>query len=200
RALNCLAKSPQNNLRVFVDDHLAIDRHGKVSEECVPKWEALRDCIADIVLKEPLFCRLKEHQRMLDSLDIEGVLPLYTRAVESGSLGNAQQPSTSDWLDAVANYLQRMQGAGTIAAPVDDKQAVLEFLIATTLKDISVLITLPEWPVSKVSLEPQYAIAVIDSDPKKLAKIPDYYAKDQKIVERYLKHCPDHDKQRPCIE
>ncbi|KAJ2460264.1 hypothetical protein GGF42_000950 [Coemansia sp. RSA 2424] len=204
RALDCLAQSPQNNLRVFVDDHLAIDRLGKVSEECVPQWEALRDCIADIVLKEPLFSRLKQCQRMLDSLDIEGILPLYTRAVQSGSLANVQ-PSTNDWLAAVANYLQRMEDTSLTVAEAGDKQAILEFLISTTLKDISVLITLPEWPASKVplegaSLEPQYAIAVIDSDPKKLTKIPEYHAKDLKIVKHYLKHCPDLDSQRPCSE
>ncbi|KAJ2747978.1 hypothetical protein GGI20_000065 [Coemansia sp. BCRC 34301] len=204
RALDCLAQSPQNNLRVFVDDHLAIDSRGKVSEECVPRWEALRDCIADIVLKERLFPRLKECQRRLDSLDIEGIFPLYTRAVKSGSLANVQ-PSTSDWLSAVANYLQHTEKAGPAATEVDDKQAVLEFLISTTLKDISVLITLPEWAVSNASLdgtctEPRYAIAVIDSDPKRLTKIPEYHAKDQRIVATYLKHCPELDSQRPCRE
>ncbi|KAJ2399091.1 hypothetical protein GGF41_008205, partial [Coemansia sp. RSA 2531] len=160
RALDSLAQSPQNNLRVFVNDHIAIDRHGKISDECVSQWEALRDCIADIVLKEPLFSRLKQCQRMLDSLDIEGILPLYTRAVESGSLANVQ-PSIGDWLTTVTDFLHRTERADST---VTDKQAILEFLISTTLKDVSVLITLPEWPVHKTSLdsvptEPQYAIA-----------------------------------------
>ncbi|KAJ1902896.1 hypothetical protein LPJ71_005385, partial [Coemansia sp. S17] len=162
---------------------------------------ALRDCIADIVLKEPLFSRLKQCQRMLDSLDIEGILPLYKRAVESGSLANVQ-PSIGDWLTTVTDFLHRTERADSTVA---DKQAILEFLISTTLKDVSVLITLPEWPVHKTSLdsvptEPQYAIAVIDSDPKKLAKIPDYFSKDEKIVKHYLKHCPDLDSQRQCID
>ncbi|KAJ2063256.1 hypothetical protein GGI17_001867 [Coemansia sp. S146] len=204
RALDSLAQSPQNNLRVFVDDHIAIDRHGKISEECVAQWEALRDCIADIVLKEPLFSRLKQCQRMLDSIDIEGILPLYRRAVDSGSLANVQ-PSISDWLTAVADFTRRTEVADSNVAEVTDKQAILEFLISTTLKDVSVLITLPEWPVHKTSFdsvptEPQYAIAVIDSDPKKLAKIPDYFTKDEKIVKHYLKHCPDFDSQRQCSE
>ncbi|KAJ2811141.1 hypothetical protein H4S07_002247 [Coemansia furcata] len=204
RALDSLADSPQNNLRVFVDDHIAIDRHGKISEECVSQWEALRDCIADIVVKEPLFARLKQCQRTLDSLDIEGILPLYRRAVESGSLANVQ-PSISDWLAAVAGFIQRTEQADLTVAEVTDKQAILEFLISTTLKDVSVLITLPEWPTQGTSLDgiskaPDYAIAVIDSDPKKLTKIPDYFSKDEKIVKNYLKHCPDLDSQRQCSE
>ncbi|KAJ2493797.1 hypothetical protein IWW37_000183 [Coemansia sp. RSA 2050] len=201
RALDSLAQSPQNNLRVFVDDHSAIDKQGKISDECVPQWEALRDCIADIILKEPLFSRLKRCQRALDSLDIEGVLPLYRRAMESGSLANAQ-PSINDWLSAVTDFLRRTESDNS---PATDKQAILEFLISTTLKDVSVLITLPEWPIHKTTLdgmstEPQYAIAVIDSDPKKLAKIPEYFSKDEKIVKHFLKHCPDFGSQPRCSE
>ncbi|KAJ2792704.1 hypothetical protein GGI18_000170 [Coemansia linderi] len=201
RALDSLARSPQNNLRVFVGDHSVIDKQGKISDECVPQWEALRDCVADIILKEPLFSRLKRCQQALDSLDIEGVLPLYRRAMESGSLANAQ-PSINDWLSAVSDFLRR---SGNADSPATDKQAILEFLISTTLKDVSVLITLPEWPIHKtapggMSSEPQYAVAVIDSDPKQLAKIPDYFSKDEKIVKHFLKHCPDPGSRPRCSE
>ncbi|KAJ2881544.1 hypothetical protein FB639_002592 [Coemansia asiatica] len=104
------------------------------------------------------------------------------------------QPSANSSLDAV-----------------DDRQAVLEFVLSATLKDISILIQIDSWPKSastgmtcnsdneKNNL-PNYKIAVIDTDAKKLAKLPEYLEKDQKIVEYYLQCGPDPFDQKICTE
>ncbi|KAJ2474946.1 hypothetical protein EV174_005453, partial [Coemansia sp. RSA 2320] len=48
QALDSLAQSPQNNMRLFVNGQHVVDGSGKISETCLPEWLALRDCIADI--------------------------------------------------------------------------------------------------------------------------------------------------------
>ncbi|KAJ1964098.1 hypothetical protein GGI12_001644 [Dipsacomyces acuminosporus] len=194
-ALQCLSLSPQNNLHVFVDGHNVADSGSGPIEDVFPQWQELKASLADVILQESLFPRLKYLQRRLDPFDIEGILPKYQQAVSAGTLDNSQ-PSIPEWIAAVDNFKQGEQALSSSSAKhtVDsDNQAILEFLLSTTLKDISVMIQFCSWPTNPSIQQPakDYRIAIIDSDPKKLCKIPDYFKKDQRIVANYLAQDPN---------
>ncbi|KAJ1751195.1 hypothetical protein LPJ79_002307 [Coemansia sp. RSA 1821] len=189
RALDCLVQSPQNNLRVFVD--------GKIIDPLdtckVPQWSLLKDVLAQILLHEQFLVKLKQLQKSLDSLDIEGLYPLYQQAVASGELAESE-PTIEDWLQAVKQFQSQ-------TAPPTSKQLVLQFLLSTVLKDISVLIMIKRWPDHYTPGQlPEYRIAIVDTEPKKLSKMPKYLERYQSIVSTYLQHNPDSSSQKECYE
>ncbi|KAJ2775470.1 hypothetical protein IWQ56_000006 [Coemansia nantahalensis] len=191
-ALDCLERSPQNNLRVFVDG-VAVDDFGAR----VPRWCDFRRALRDILLADGLLPRLARVQQRLDALDIEGVYPAYRRALASGALA-AEEPAIADWLQAVEQF-QRRDGSDGGSS---DKQAVLEFLLSTVLKDISVMIAVGHWPseASAPGALPEYRIAVVDTEPKKLVKMPAYHKLNQDIVAKYLEYHPDPAQWKVCHE
>ncbi|KAJ1646798.1 hypothetical protein J3B02_002074 [Coemansia erecta] len=214
-ALDCLASSPQNNLRVFVNGGIVGSAdNGGLDTDIIPEWALLKQQIVDILLSDGILRKLAWLQSRLDHLDIEGVYPRYKRAIENGVL-DGSQPRIKDWLHACSAFNMRQEDAQPSANSsldaVDDRQAVLEFVLSATLKDISILIQIDSWPKSastgmtcnsdneKNNL-PNYKIAVIDTDAKKLAKLPEYLEKDQKIVEYYLQCGPDPFDQKICTE
>ncbi|ORX73931.1 hypothetical protein DL89DRAFT_263942, partial [Linderina pennispora] len=190
QALRHLAESPQNNLRVFADGRQIELSNGKTVD-----WKKTSKEIARVLEHEGLLLRLKQLQQRLDRFDIEGVFPMYQRAQSDGIFVSGQ-PDIGDWVEAERRFLARAD-----ADVCSDKQAVLEFLLATTLKDISVLIQLASsdaaadqpgagavpWKTASVAGQHvRYRMVIIDADPKKLSKLPDYLAKDQEIVLNYL--------------
>ncbi|KAJ1731785.1 hypothetical protein LPJ61_002365 [Coemansia biformis] len=207
-ALDCLSQSPQNNLRVFLDG-LHIDDFAAR----VPRWDEFRRTLIDILLTERVLPRLGRLQQRLDSLDIEGVFPVYQRALASGAL-SSQEPDIDDWRQAAAAFQRRGHSslvddqhrtARTIAELHGDKQAVLEFLLAAVLKDISVMITVESWPLETAAggvdqAIPEYRIAIVDTEPKQLAKMPQYLDKCQAIVTKYLEHFPSPPQWKTCHE
>ncbi|KAJ2157314.1 hypothetical protein GGF46_004591 [Coemansia sp. RSA 552] len=188
-ALTCLEKSPQNNLRVFVDGCQQTDF------ALVPEWAGFKDLLARILLEDGLLLRLKRLQKSLDRFDIEGVYPMYQRAVAAGELNPDKEPGIDDWMAAVRAF---QQGCNEPS----DKQAVLWFLLSTVLKDISVMITVDQWPppARAEDVLPTHRIAVIDTEPKKLAKMPRYFEQSQTIVSKYLEARPDQKTQHSCLE
>ncbi|KAI8324701.1 DUF941-domain-containing protein [Martensiomyces pterosporus] len=202
-ALDCLSASPQNNLRIFVNGHSIVSGDSS-AEHSFSQWQELKNAIADVVLQESLFSRLKHLQRQLDSLDIEGIMPRHQQATATGALPS-RQPSIAEWAAAADAFRQRDEGtdnkddgATGDGSEISDMQAVLEFLLAATLKDISVLIRFHSWPnqdatragdISKAPIS-DYKVVVIDTDPKKLSKVPDYNRKDQDIVANFLAQGP----------
>ncbi|KAJ1947755.1 hypothetical protein GGF37_000131 [Kickxella alabastrina] len=213
-AVDCLFDVSNDRLRVFVDGtHIPADENGGIDVAKVPHSQQLKQTIANIILAEKLLPRLGSVQNRLDAFDIEGLFPRYKRALEAGVL-TEKEPSIDDWLEAVARFRQREeQGGSNVNSPdVDDKQAALEFMISVTLKDVSVLIRIESWPsASKSESEsaegdssntklPEYHIAVIDADAKKLAKVPKYLKNDQEIVDRYLEINPNVAQQKACCE
>ncbi|KAJ2449936.1 hypothetical protein EV183_004595 [Coemansia sp. RSA 2336] len=188
-ALDCLVQSPQNNLRVFVD--------GKIIDPLdageVPQWDSLKCVLAQILLQEQFLVKLKQLQKSLDPLDIEGLYPLYQQAVASGELAECE-PTIDDWLQAVKQFQSQ-------TAPPTHKQLVLQFLLSTVLKDISVLIMVKRWPDHYTPGQlPEYRIAIVDTEPKKLSKMPKYLERYQSIVSTYLQHNPDPSSQKQCYE
>ncbi|KAJ2261976.1 hypothetical protein GGI01_001886 [Coemansia sp. RSA 376] len=204
RSLDHFAQSPYNNFVIFVDGRSVVDEQGEISDKCVPHWDLLRDTVADIVQKEELFSRLQLIQRELDSFNIESVLPKYQHALETGVL-TTEEPGIGAWLEAYAEFRRRLDSGSIDKSMVSDCQAVLELILATTLRDVSVLIKFDNWPARSVtdtgSLDySQYTIGVVDHDPKKLSNIPKYHRLDRDIVATYLRHNPDEADQRPCRE
>ncbi|KAJ2303316.1 hypothetical protein IWW51_004638 [Coemansia sp. RSA 2702] len=197
RALDALARAPQNNLRVFVDGRL-VNVDGALDTRLVPRWDALRDVLARILLREQFLVRLGRLQAALDPLDIEGVFPVYQRALAQGALREGCEPAIDDWLQAAQAFASDRKQQ----QHVDDKQAVLEFMLSTVLKDISAMVTVHGWPdcVSEDGRLPDYRIAMVDTEPKRLAKLPLYRDRYQAIVAAYLESHPDPATQTPCQE
>ncbi|KAJ2752526.1 hypothetical protein GGI19_003768 [Coemansia pectinata] len=204
RSLDHFAQSPNNNFVVFVDGRSVVDEQGKISDKCVPHWDLLRDTVADIAQKEDLFSRLQLVQRELDSFNIESVLPKYKHAMETGTL-TTEEPGIGAWLNTYTEFRKRLDSGSNDDSIVSDCQAVMELILATTLRDVSVLIKFDSWPARNAtdtsSLEhSKYTIGVVDHDPKKLSNIPKYHKLDRDIVATYLQHNPDEARQRPCRE
>ncbi|KAJ2493798.1 hypothetical protein IWW37_000184 [Coemansia sp. RSA 2050] len=204
RALEHFSQLPHNNFVVFVDGRSVVDDEGEISDKCVPHWGLLRDVVADIVQKESLFSRLQLIQRELDLFNIESVLPMYKHALETGAL-TTEEPGIGAWLSAYAGFRKRLDSGSSDASAVSDCQAILELILATTLRDVSVLIKFDNWPAHNeaatgVLEHADYSIGIVDHDPKKLSNIPKYHRLDQSIVATYLQHNPDEANQRPCCE
>ncbi|KAJ2747977.1 hypothetical protein GGI20_000064 [Coemansia sp. BCRC 34301] len=203
-SLRHFAQSPHNNFVVFVDGRSVVDEQGKISDKCVPHWDMLINVVANIVQKEALFARLQLAQQKLDSFNIESVLPKYQHAMEAGVL-TTEEPGVAVWLDAFSDLRRRPNSESSKYANVSDLQAVMELMLATTLRDVSILIKFDGWPMREApnadyAEQPKYAIGIVDHDPKRLSNIPKYYRLDRGIVATYLKHCPDPNSQRPCNE
>ncbi|KAJ2783326.1 hypothetical protein H4R18_001772 [Coemansia javaensis] len=196
-ALRCLAQSPQNNMRVFLDGS-PVD--GRFADR-VPRWAALQRALARILLAERVLRTLADCQRRLDALDVEGLFPVYQRALASGELPD-REPEIAEWLDAVAAFQDRP----ATGAPPGARQAVLEFLLSMVLKDISLMVTIEGWPprdeepAGDDEALPEYRVAVVDTEPKKLANMPRYLARDQAVVARYLELHPDPAQWKTCQE
>ncbi|KAJ2611295.1 hypothetical protein H4S08_003225 [Coemansia sp. RSA 1365] len=205
-ALDCLALSPQNNIRVFVSGQI-FSAPLQLCLEGVPMWDNLKHALARIILAEGILIKLKHLQSSLDSLDIEGVFPRYQHAVKSGTLAN-EEPTLNDWINAVAEFRRSNDLCGHADGSerrLNDKQTVLEFLLSTVLKDISIMIAVEQVPSQSASPStaaelPKYRIAIVDTEPKKLSKMPVYLERYQRIVSNYLKSHPDPETQKHCQE
>ncbi|KAJ1877139.1 hypothetical protein H4R99_006172 [Coemansia sp. RSA 1722] len=215
RALDCLASSPQNNLRVFVNgDIVGSTSDGSLDTDRVPQWTMLRQHVIGILQIDGILRKLAHLQSQLDHLDVEGIFPLYKRAVANGEM-DKHQPTINEWLNACSRFKTRQSARmpNESVSGIDDRQAILEFMLSVTLKDISILIQIKPWPQNASTSLPicdsnnedsrklsGYRMVVIDTDAKKLAKLPEYFEKDQEIVKHYLENNPDSLEQKPCIE
>ncbi|KAJ2665345.1 hypothetical protein IWW48_000234 [Coemansia sp. RSA 1200] len=201
-AVDCLALSKHCKLRIFVDGHPISSDHNALDTSKVPEWDRLKETVVEIVATDKLFGRLKHLQGQLDQFDIEGIFPMFQRALAEGRV-STMDPSIDEWLLAVSKFNGRSAKSDTVEA-IDEKQAILEFMISTTLKDVSVLINMKQWPPllqkSCSRALPEYSIAVIDADVKHIAKIPKYLQKKQTLVASYLQRNSDPLKQRQCRE
>ncbi|KAJ2078696.1 hypothetical protein H4R24_004303 [Coemansia sp. RSA 988] len=204
--LGCLALSPQNNIRVFVDGHF-ISTPLELRLDGVPMWEELKPALARIILTERILIKLKHLQHSLDPLDIEGVFPKYQRAVESGALGD-EEPTLNDWINTATEFRRsdrHCNHTNGLERRIDDKQVVLEFLLSTVLKDVSIMISVEQMAFQSVKSGtstdvPEYRIAIVDTEPKKLSKMQMYLERYQHIVSNYLKFHPDPETQKQCQE
>ncbi|KAI9303313.1 inositol-pentakisphosphate 2-kinase [Cunninghamella echinulata] len=104
------------------------------------------DLLVTILLKDPILQRLKQLQRSLDALDIEGIFPIYQKYTNEDS--NDIQSTCYDidfWRSILENFLIRLTNNSETVNPslVDhDIQRIYEYLLSMTLKDCSIMISI----------------------------------------------------------
>lgn len=136
-----------------------------------------------ILIQDPILLILKTLQADLDSLDVENILSLYQQQRDN------IEADIDTFVTVVDNYKKRIWHPDT---PTTDIQRVLEYVLSMTFKDCSIMINVTPAAVKATGhkfvtldngLTFQYDIKVIDTDLKKLDKIPYWYELDQKIVD-----------------
>ncbi|KAI8917098.1 inositol-pentakisphosphate 2-kinase [Powellomyces hirtus] len=221
KAFDSLLPNAQNNLRLFLDGqrlNLTLSTGAALNNFFHPADASAHDPsstglaslfenLIAILTRDNLLQRLRYHQRNLDSLDIEGIFPLYATLPDDVKNAN---PSLSEWKETMDLYQQRIEQNDDIAAqlskcsPKERLQFIHEYLLAATLKDCSIIIAM--WLEDPNSTEPsdtpanegtvrldtssqvlRYRVGILDIDPKRITKIPDYYKLDQNIVEHFKK-------------
>ncbi|RIB04632.1 inositol-pentakisphosphate 2-kinase [Gigaspora rosea] len=239
RAIKELLSNPNNNLKMFIQGmqiHIGQDdwptqlyeffnfdqssTDHKTQHQIVDQKNLLVMLLLCTILEEQiLFKRLKQLQKTLDELDIEGIYKLF---LEQRS--NLHDPTIEEWQLIVKEYEQRIKSPSVPHLSMDGaqmRQRIYEFLMSTTLKDCSIIFTFQKSRFSdetkvaddtslffkeKVKFIPfssdkiyfKYKVNVIDLDPKSVTKIPYYYDLDAMIVNNYMK-CDDITKKK-CIE
>ncbi|KAI8367836.1 inositol-pentakisphosphate 2-kinase [Choanephora cucurbitarum] len=130
-----------------------------------------------ILQQDPLLSRLKQLQSQLDSLDVEGIWPLFKE--HRASLSDDSQL----WQHVTERFLNRR--------PCLDKERVMqriyEYVLSMTFKDCSLMISIsPSVGQKQIQIGDRvfyYRMTVIDIDLKDVNKIPYWYQLDQTIVQ-----------------
>ncbi|XP_061075062.1 inositol-pentakisphosphate 2-kinase [Conger conger] len=148
-----------------------------------------KDCVLSKILQV----------QMLDSLDIEGLYPLYKRVEqyleefpkERGRL-QIDGPYNENFLEKIQNCPSEDDGSIDYAIG-----KVHQYRVAMTAKDCSVMITLApceEDELLEPNLETQpskrrftYSVSILDLDPKPYENILQQHKRDAKIVNYYLR-------------
>ncbi|GAN04270.1 inositol-pentakisphosphate 2-kinase isoform X2 [Mucor ambiguus] len=142
----------------------------------------LPEILKAILIQDPILLILKTLQADLDSLDVENILPLYQQ--QRGSI----KTDIDTFADVADNYKKRILHPDT---PITDTQRVLEYVLSMTFKDCSIMINVApataeasghKFVTLDNRLTLQYDVKVIDTDLKKLDKIPYWHELDQGIV------------------
>eukprot|EP00124_Ichthyophonus_hoferi_P001615 Ihof_evm1s89 gene=Ihof_evmTU1s89 len=162
--------------------------------------KVLCEVIADILLIDRPLDRIRRVQQ-LDTLDIETIHTLYTRLLAT-SPNYCQDGNwdSDDWAAATVNAVRWMEGKSTPSPVVTNlsqleekfiARLIRQFIMATTAKDCSLMITaqlLPGGPEyselpdkhpfiihNKASGHYyQFSVKIVDTDPKYMANIPKY--------------------------
>ncbi|KAL9538619.1 hypothetical protein MBANPS3_010795 [Mucor bainieri] len=143
----------------------------------------LIEILQAILIQDPILLILKTLQADLDSLDVENILPLYEQQQ------NNIKVDIDTFAEVVDNYKKRLLYPDT---PVTDTQRVLEYVLSMTFKDCSIMINVAPATATRASKSKsitlnngpmlQYDVKVIDTDLKKIDKIPYWHELDQSIV------------------
>ncbi|KAJ0050303.1 hypothetical protein NL108_015989 [Boleophthalmus pectinirostris] len=146
------------------------------------------DCVLSRVL----------HTQMLDSLDIEGLFPLYRRVEQhlhnfpkERSRLQVEGPYDEMFLEKLQKCPSEDDGSVEYAAA-----KVHQYRAAMTAKDCSIMITL--MPTTEEDDAQQrsfsFSVSVLDLDPKPFESVPRQLRLDQKVVNGYLRNssgiCP----------
>ncbi|ORX89322.1 DUF941-domain-containing protein [Basidiobolus meristosporus CBS 931.73] len=221
KSLRCLLEVPQNNLKIHLnnrrllfeqdEDFLSMeaslgiaptnDDSGLRKERVI---DLLTKAVSKALLHDGIMRKLKKLQSTLDEADIEGIFPIYKSLSEEEQYELRVSPL--EWEATVKRYMYRMNGKIKLhdlqSLSKEEKfQKIREFMISTTLKDCSVMLTLMSskfMPAEKRHLtdgvfssfeigDDQFfqKVGLVDLDPKAVSKIPHYYKLDQEIVAHY---------------
>ncbi|GJJ69074.1 inositol-pentakisphosphate 2-kinase [Entomortierella parvispora] len=116
-ALDALVRTPQNNLRLFVEgtqkdiseDSMksCLSVETEPSSNTVDLSTTLPDVLAQILVDSPLLKRLGRLQLGLDSLDIETVHQFYEQLIRSSASETIAQPTLEEFFTAAETFLER---------------------------------------------------------------------------------------------
>ncbi|KAI9359310.1 inositol-pentakisphosphate 2-kinase-domain-containing protein [Zopfochytrium polystomum] len=213
KALKALAETPLNNMKVFIDGVRAVhDKsidakflasilfgerpHSSREQDDDYLWKLL----VKILKREPILEKLRHHQRRLDRYDIETIHQWYGSLSSETEVLRPLVPR--EWEEVLSSYLRSESSRGNIESvgqpehvtTADKIRGIYEFLVSSSLKDCSIIVTVRRRnePISTgennsaaiVYGESQYEykIHVVDVDLKPLDKIPSYFEKDRKIA------------------
>ncbi|TPX49629.1 inositol-pentakisphosphate 2-kinase [Synchytrium endobioticum] len=168
-------------------------------------FQQLWTLLSRILKHNGILRSLKYHQKNLDSLDIQVLYPLLIKHNMSELLGPEESVS---WDTVVTRYLDSLKSSND-TAPDSELTSILdihelrqkayEFCISTTLKDISIFITMAPkssfYPPSDADAlfpfpthlgEYYYKIRVADLDIKPFSKFHKYYTQDKEIMDAFI--------------
>lgn len=208
KAFYGMLATPQNNLKIY--DHGRLIFAGKLggkTKETTDQLESLRkeikpyfiangetsdptEVLVDVLVKifqqEAILKNLRRVQKM-DTFGIEGIYYLY-RKFKGLEVTDDQRPENWEQLDCLSER--------------EALKAIEDFLLASTAKDCSVMITLCPFrsstsytkvnnlPVARVkgsSFQFVYRITLVDIDSKPAENIETYYLVDQRITSFFSK-------------
>lgn len=132
------------------------------------------NAVLPMILGSSLFSTLAHLQRTLDSLDIEGLSQLWSRFHPDLPLGEGEpEPTIVEWEGFVQAYLSG--GKETV------RYMILAYLLSATFKDCSVILrpNCTEWA--------ENSLTVIDLDPKRISRLPEWEKLDGEIVKNFAK-------------
>jgi len=189
KSLQRLERTPQNNLRLFVDGKLVFPAHphlslkkalGGAQSDVDP--DELFAGIAEALSKEDVLHRLLRAQTIGPLNDIESVYPIYMDMVKRGEpVGDI-------------HFGYNVKSAPTVppVSAEDRAEIVKRFLISCTARDCSLMITFSSCrnptrvPLGQcLAGKYNYEITVVDLDAKPIAKMHHYFEVDQEIAKNY---------------
>ncbi|KAI8850654.1 hypothetical protein BC829DRAFT_146736 [Chytridium lagenaria] len=101
------------------------------------------DALIKLLERDPILKTLKQHQERLDKFDVEQIIDWF-RNLDT-STQDMDPVFRENWNDIVRNYAEgREYALGEIRDTEFFLTAMMEFLISSSLKDCSIIITLRE--------------------------------------------------------
>jgi len=197
-----------NNFRVFVEGQMLkpsslpsslmpLAQQVLPADIQSPNLDNIRDCVVSsllpLLLDTPVLKVLSQHQRDLDTLDVEGLATLWTQAhtplgaaavTKLPALGDGlSQPTTEELSSFLDVYLQKH-------ADMDHDHPdtanltyyCLAYLLSATFKDCSIILRMA--PASDRDTVKD-TITVIDLDVKSVDRLSKWHKLDRKIVDVY---------------
>lgn len=184
-----LEKTPQNNLRLFVNGVMKFPQKNSstpVKLKQVLGSDTLRqellETLADSLAKEDVLKRILKAQTIGPYNDIESVYPIYKELMDADvDIGNIHLGYATDYEPVVPP--ESLQ---------DKIEIVKRFLISCTARDCSIMVAIsscarPRQRVHGRSVGGKwgYEITVVDLDAKPLSKMSHYFMVDREIAMNY---------------
>lgn len=155
--------------------------------------ELLQGILANIILQDPVLQTIKQLQIHLDELDVEGIFSL---CQQNKDLLRLVTDDICIWKGVVDLYQKRRQNnliffTGDVRNPEEQKQKIYEFILSMIFKDCSIMINVTSSIATNAGdkiitladgISFRYDVKVIDTDLKRIEKIPYWFELDQSIV------------------
>ncbi|EJU00170.1 hypothetical protein DACRYDRAFT_38216, partial [Dacryopinax primogenitus] len=182
-----------NNFRVFVRgervDPADVASLVEALDDLAPAKNALIQRLLPLLLKSPILGLLKQLQRTLDPLDIDGLSALHQSMYPDLPLGYGQtQPEIDEWKTLVESWLAHQM-------PEEPEKKlryyVLAYTLSATFKDCSLIVHLPiaaagQWERRRegggIQRGVEGKVWVVDTDVKKVSKLGKWAELDREIV------------------